>query len=101
MYYQLNIDYIIETYCINKDKPQLQCNGKCHLAKQLATTTPVDEEGKAILNLMESFFPVFSEKSLILNLEYIEVYIAKQRITSYNQIYSYDFDYSHFKPPIV
>ena len=34
-YYQLNIDYIIETYCVNKDKPVLQCNGKCHLSKQL------------------------------------------------------------------
>ena len=22
-------------FCINKDKPQLQCNGKCHLATQL------------------------------------------------------------------
>lgn len=25
---------ITELFCINKEKPQLQCNGKCHLTKQ-------------------------------------------------------------------
>ncbi len=42
LYYQLNIDYIIETYCVNKEKPELQCNGKCHLAKQLSVTKTTD-----------------------------------------------------------
>jgi hypothetical protein len=42
-YFELNIDYIIETYCVNKEKPQLQCNGKCHLAKQL-TLVAADTE---------------------------------------------------------
>ena len=33
--YILNQDYIAEFLCVNKDKPELQCNGKCHLAKEL------------------------------------------------------------------
>ncbi len=34
--YVVNYDYIVENLCENKDKPQLNCDGKCYLAKQLA-----------------------------------------------------------------
>ena len=34
--YLVNMEQIILEYCVNKDKPELQCNGKCHLAKELA-----------------------------------------------------------------
>jgi hypothetical protein len=34
--YFVNQAEIIELFCVNKDKPVLQCNGKCHLATQLA-----------------------------------------------------------------
>jgi hypothetical protein len=33
--YQINKEIIAKTYCVNKAKPNLHCNGKCHLAKQL------------------------------------------------------------------
>ncbi len=29
--YMLNKDYITEAFCVNKDKPELECNGKCHM----------------------------------------------------------------------
>lgn len=32
-YYKLNTAYIIEMFCINKEKKALKCHGKCHLAK--------------------------------------------------------------------
>jgi hypothetical protein len=35
MEYVNNYDYIANVLCKNKDKPQLQCNGKCYLAKLL------------------------------------------------------------------
>jgi hypothetical protein len=28
-------DELAEAYCENKDKPEMQCNGKCHLKKEL------------------------------------------------------------------
>ena len=31
-----NQSEITALYCINKTKPQLECNGKCHLNKQLS-----------------------------------------------------------------
>ncbi|CAM3478382.1 hypothetical protein [Zobellia roscoffensis] len=34
--YIANYDYIKNVLCVNKDKPMLNCDGKCYLAKQLA-----------------------------------------------------------------
>lgn len=34
--YIMDIEQFTELYCENKDKPELKCNGKCHLADQLA-----------------------------------------------------------------
>lgn len=31
----LNQDFIAQNLCENKDKPQMECNGKCHLKKEL------------------------------------------------------------------
>ena len=36
--YFINQSEIIELFCINKEKPQMQCEGKCHLAKELVAT---------------------------------------------------------------
>jgi len=33
--YQVNKDFIAEFLCVNKSKPQLQCNGHCYLKKNL------------------------------------------------------------------
>ncbi|GAB4331545.1 MAG: hypothetical protein OHK0038_06500 [Flammeovirgaceae bacterium] len=33
--YHVNKEFITERFCINKSKPQLDCNGKCFLKKQL------------------------------------------------------------------
>lgn len=34
-YYEWNKEYIAEKLCINKLKPELKCEGKCYLGKQL------------------------------------------------------------------
>jgi hypothetical protein len=49
--YQLHKARITEQYCINKARPQLHCNGKCHLAKQLRKAdgdkkTPAEAQAK-------------------------------------------------------
>ena len=46
----ITIDYfihqteIIELFCINKENPKLQCDGKCHLAKELVKSDTKDDE---------------------------------------------------------
>ncbi|WP_405569959.1 hypothetical protein [Winogradskyella sp. Asnod2-B02-A] len=100
LYYQLNIDYIIETYCINTDKPELKCNGKCHLAKQLTAVNNTDDSGKALVSIYDSFFPVFSEKLPVIEINALTTFYNKQKIIACIQCYSYKFEYYHFKPPI-
>jgi hypothetical protein len=33
--WKINQEYITQTSCINRDKPQLECDGKCQLQKRL------------------------------------------------------------------
>ncbi|WP_417860831.1 hypothetical protein [Winogradskyella sediminis] len=44
MNFKLNQKAITEQFCINKAKPELQCNGKCHLTKELQDTEHTDSE---------------------------------------------------------
>lgn len=51
IHYDLHVDEITEMFCVNKDKPELMCNGKCYVTKELIDidifpsqdNTPVNE----------------------------------------------------------
>lgn len=51
-------DYIAEVLCINRDKPMLNCDGKCYLAKKLkAAQEQQDKENESInIKSAPSFF---------------------------------------------
>jgi hypothetical protein len=40
--YSFNKKDIAARYCVNKDKPQMHCEGKCHLAKELKKASKED-----------------------------------------------------------
>lgn len=42
--YTLNKAYIAKTLCENKGKPELQCEGKCHLAKEITKANDAGEK---------------------------------------------------------
>ena len=55
--FKIHQEYIAKVLCINKEKPQLQCNGKCHLKKELKK----DEERKQKQTTVhEGFQMIFS-----------------------------------------
>lgn len=33
--FELNKEYIASVLCVNRDKPKLNCNGKCYLSKKI------------------------------------------------------------------
>ena len=35
LHYELYKAEITELFCVNKDKPEMHCNGKCHVSKEL------------------------------------------------------------------
>ena len=44
MHFKLNQHAIIKEFCININKPELQCNGQCHLSKELQKSEQSDSE---------------------------------------------------------
>lgn len=42
--YWANQEYIAKNLCENRDKPELKCNGKCHLAKELKKAAEKEKE---------------------------------------------------------
>lgn len=101
-YFELNIDYIIETYCENKAEPKLQCNGQCHLAKQLITTPVTDSSDKtSIVNtLYETFLPVYYQDYKTGFSTLADINLA-QNIWHYSNTYSNTFNSNLVPPPKV
>ena len=61
LYYELNLDYIVANYCVNKDKPELKCNGKCYLMQhlQLKEASKKQEKDSEKARLVEAFYPLY------------------------------------------
>lgn len=95
--YVLNQDYIVEFLCINKDKPKLQCNGKCHLVKEIEKqqeSNPIKALSVSLENYPIGFVTIYKIKALN-NL----VVSATQKSPPYLALYHFDYNYSAFQPP--
>ena len=51
--YVINKDYIAAFLCINQDKPELECEGKCHLYREVGRQQ--EEEKKALKISLEEY----------------------------------------------
>lgn len=65
MYYQLNINEIIDKYCVNKERPSLNCNGKCYLMSQMKAKTQSSKENSETIIITESFIPLYFQDTTI------------------------------------
>lgn len=99
--YVMNYEYISKVLCINKDKPKMQCNGKCHLMKELAkasdTGKPASSDKKTVSQVLEVLF--FEE---IQSFKIAQVcFGTKEKINPiYSNLYSHLNLDSIFHPPI-
>ena len=55
-WYQVNKEYIAATLCENKAVPQMQCNGKCYLSKQMKAS---EEQERKLPSFMKVLLEVF------------------------------------------
>lgn len=94
-------DYIKNELCINKDKPELQCNGKCHLKKELAKAS--DTENSKDKNHSSSFESqvVFFQQIYTNALDTFVVNFKEKVTTSYLNSYKFNFIDSIFHPPLA
>ena len=97
--YIIRYDYIVTELCENKARPQMHCNGKCHLMKELAKASESDkQEGKTSLQhayevLFITPLPVFDFNSCV-----VAKTIAQDR---YENNYSHLYSSLTLRPPAV
>jgi len=95
--YVINYDYIAKVLCINKDKPELSCNGKCQLMKKLAQQEQ-DDYNSLEINMEE--YPIGFVSVLQLNNSFITT-LQKVNNYAFAKEYSYLHLKSVFHPPAV
>ncbi|UUC46001.1 hypothetical protein [Flavobacterium cerinum] len=95
-------DYIKNELCENKDKPKLKCNGKCHLAKEMAKASDTPEKGNEKKHIsIETSIVFYKEIEEDFGFSPL-FYKYKSKISSnYDLSYSYLETDSLFRPPVV
>ena len=81
--YWVNYKYIANELCENQDKPEIECNGKCHLKKELAkaaTEESSNSKDKKSLNKQEIEILFYQE---VFNFESKNIIIASVETMSY------------------
>lgn len=59
---------LTELFCENKDKPQMQCNGQCHLKKELNSLSSDESNQAPAPNKIEVKLPLLWQKNELLTL---------------------------------
>jgi len=100
--YVVNYEYISTELCINKAKPKMHCNGKCHLMKELAKAAenekPISSDKK---NASQEFEVLFFEEinSFKIAIAYFD---EKQQTNAlYSNLYCFLNCTSVFQPPTI
>ncbi|WP_035678883.1 hypothetical protein [Flavobacterium limnosediminis] len=100
--YVFNYDYIVKELCENKAKPEMKCNGKCHLVKELAKVSESDNPVSQDKKTSHAEFEIlFLEKSVSFEIANLNFPIQKKIKTNYSDLYFYENTIAVFHPPTV
>jgi len=98
--YTINYDYIVAELCENKAKPEMHCNGKCHLKKELAKASDSEKPLSQKKSQASETEVLFFQDTVSFNPQ-TKVSIITSNIFIYTNLYSYQDGYSCFHPPLV
>lgn len=97
-HFYLDRKEITALYCVNKDKPELQCDGKCELGKRLSEAKN-QEKDQAEITLKELRL-VFIEQITLAPLDhYSKVKLALSYTSIYKKDLSAGSSLGFFHPP--
>lgn len=88
--YQINYEYISSVLCINKEKPEVECHGKCHLNKELKKAAEEESQKSSTTRSSQiEEFPVNESTALSENIFLLEeinhvVYLNKEYSAAQN-----------------
>lgn len=98
--YVVLYDYIKNELCVNKDKPEMKCNGKCHLKKEMANASDSGKEKSksnfASAEIQIVYFQEVLNKTAIYS---FQTYSFKAFFALVNQYY-FSFSNFLFRPPV-
>lgn len=95
--YVVNQDYIAEYLCVNKDKPMLNCNGKCYLSKMLQEEQDEKKQNLPSINMKE--YPIgFVD---ILFCDFTPQTLENDQLPEFTSSKPRQFTASVFRPPII
>ena len=93
--YLINQDYIAEVLCINRDKPMLNCDGKCYLAKMIQEQQEEDHQDIPSADLREYPMGFVS----ILDCSFQKFIIETSTISFYKNLNEQQYISAVFHPP--
>ncbi|NMH26845.1 hypothetical protein [Flavobacterium silvaticum] len=99
--YAVNYNYISTVLCENKAKPELKCNGKCHLMKELANAADAEKSSSEPAKKIPSLTELFCDISTV-SIGYHPLFTesAPHRF-AYSNSYLFSASDTVFHPPAV
>ncbi len=97
IYYEIDPIGFIQELCENKDKPELECNGKCHL-KKVAQSSGDENEPSKIVNFEELQLFKQDVADYFFQIDFLS---SKKKNFSYHNLYNFNYKVSCFHPPQV
>ncbi len=95
-YYALFTEDFVERFCENKERPELNCDGKCALAKMLLQESK-DQELPINIDFLKTETVLFLESGMEIE---FAVYINEPlKKSNYNNHYSFDLLKIELQPP--
>ncbi|GAA3628289.1 hypothetical protein [Flavivirga jejuensis] len=99
--YAVFYDYIKNELCENKEAPELQCNGKCYLKKELAKATDTEKSSDKGASILFECSIVYFQYINNYHLLFFSTEQLSKIDTSYNKIYKFYYMDFVFQPPIA
>lgn len=97
--YIINYDYITKELCENRAKPQMHCNGKCHLMKELAKAAEDEKPASQKKSQHQEIEVLFCETVIDFNFSTNTTIVFSKNVTGYSNLYSRLNTTSVFHPP--
>lgn len=98
--YAVNYDYIAKELCENKAKPQMHCNGKCHLMKELAKAAENEKPSSEKKSLHQETEVLFCQDVTDFSFSSTPIITFPKNVTGYSNLYSHLNSSAVFHPPV-
>ena len=94
----VNQDYIAEFLCINQDKPELNCNGKCYLMQKLDEQNEEKRQNLPRISMEE--YPIGFVRFMTIDLPE-KITTSAHNFTNYQNNYRFIYSDNQYRPPAL